>query len=383
MGQYGKYNCSMVPEDSTFAIRAIPHAHNRAMEIDLGPSHPGSAGMLTGTLSHHDGRITSIDPSPGALHRGAELIFPARDYRQALSLANRHDWQAPLFGEWAIARLVEDALGIEAPARAVAIRVALAEHARISSHLAYLSFLGFRWGRADLVTDGVRAALRARLAEWTGNRVHPMAVRLGGVASDIDPPTVEALLSTLREATALAARLRAELSASGLGRGVAVVTPAVVDAYGLAGPVARASGVPTDLRRADPGYADVRDALATDAGTHGDAWSRFDHLLAEIPGSALMIGRVLDGLPAGPLRAHLPKAIRLPEGDFVSAVEAPLGRAGVVVTSRGATTPWRLRLRTASAANVAAWPAVLTGATLEELPLALASLPWVAGDLDK
>ena len=353
------------------------------MAIDLGPTHPGSAGSLTGTVRHDGAQVVSIDPQPGALHRGAELIFPARDFRQALSLANRHDWQAPLFGEWAIARVVEEALGIEVPARALAIRVALAEHARIGSHLAYLSYLPHAWRRPDLATDPARAALRARLAELTGNRVHPMAVRLGGVAADPHADWIAALDASLNEATTLAGRLRATLHERGTGRGVAVVTPQVVAGYGLASSIARASGVDTDLRRTDPGYAGVAERLRTDGATQGDAWSRFDQWLAEVPASAAIIRAVLADLPHGPLRAHLPKAIRLPEGDFTAALEAPLGRAGVVVTSRGATTPWRLRLRTASAANVAAWPAVLTGATLEGLAVAMASLPWVAGDLDK
>ena len=370
-------------QDSTFAVQAIHHLHNPDMAIDLGPTHPASAGSLGGTLRHNGREVLSIDPQPGALHRGAELIFPARDFRQALSLANRHDWQAPFFGEWAIARLVEAALGIEVPARARAIRVVLAEHARIASHLAYLTFLPYTWGAPELATDPARAVLRDRLAELTGNRVHPMAVRLGGVAVDPDTPWIAALDASLQQATAVAARLRAALHERGTGRGIAVVSPEVVAGYGLASSVARASGVATDLRRADPGYHGVTQWLDTDGGTHGDAWSRFDPWLAEVPASAAIIKAVLADLPPGPLRAHLPKAIRLPEGDFTAAVEAPLGRAGVVVTSRGATTPWRLRLRTASAANVAAWPAVLTGATLEGLAVAMASLPWVAGDLDK
>ena len=68
---------------------------------------------------------------------------------------------------------------------------------------------------------------------------------------------------------------------------------------------------------------------------------------------------------------------------WLASVEAPLGRAGMVVTSRGEKTPWRLRLRTPSFANVSAWPSVLPGTAVADLDIALASLPWVAGDLDK
>lgn len=352
--------------------------------IDLGPTHPAAAGLLTGTLTlDDDGRVETIDPAPGALHRGAELIFVARDYRQALSLADRHDWQAPFFGEYALARLVEDALGIEVPARARWVRALLAEHTRIASHLAFLTPLHGHSPQPGHDPDPLREELRLRLAELTGNRVHPMAVRIGGVACDPTAAWADAERATVRRAAALARRLAAVADA--VGRGVAPVPRHVVEAYGLAGPVARASGVATDLRRAASGSVEalLLEGEAPAAPTTGDASARFAWLAAEVVESASAVERALDGLPTGALSAHLPKVLRLPEGDFHAAVEAPLGRAGVLVTSRGERTPWRLRLRTASAANVSAWASVVPGTREEDLPIALASLPWTPGDLDK
>lgn len=353
-----------------------------SIRIDLGPTHPASAGLLRGTLTLSGDVVVALDPQPGALHRGAEMIFAARDLRQALTLANRHDWQAPFFGEWVLARCVEDALGLHVPPRAAWLRAALAEHHRIASHLAHLSFVGFHAGRSELGTGGVREVLRQCLAELTGNRVHPMAVRLGGVGFDPTPRWLAAERSGVRAASELARRLT---DAAALGRGVAVVRQEHVDAFGLAGPVARASGVLTDLRRAagEEPYTTTLDEAPPDAPTAGDAAARFAWLAAEVVESAALVERLLDNLPAGPLAAHLPKVVKLPEGDAVAAVEAPLGRAGVVITSRGEKTPWRLRLRTASAANVSAWPAVVPPVRLVDLPVALASLGWVAGDLDK
>ncbi len=350
--------------------------------IDLGPTHPATAGLLRGTFTERDATVVEIDAQPGALHRGAEMIFTARDFRQALSLANRHDWQAPFFGELALARLVEDGLGIQVPARAVWVRALLAEHFRILSHLGHLSFVGWRLGDPDLATDPVREELRRRTGELTGNRVHPMAVRIGGVACAPDAAWARAERATAASAAALAGRLRE--AAGSLGAGVAVVDRAAVDAHGLAGPVARASGVATDLRRSRPEgpWTDALGAPPT-APTDGDAAARFAWLCAEVAESAAALERLLAGLTDGPLTAHLPKVLKLPEGDFKATVEAPLGRAGVEVTSRGEKTPWRLRLRTPSFANVSAWPQVVPGTRVAELPVALASLPWVAGDLDK
>lgn len=377
----------MKPNQSLFRIGGIDDPRFTAARIDLGPTHPASAGMLELFVFTNDkGVITAADPAPGALHRGAELILTARDYRQGLSLANRHDWQAPFFGEWTLARLVEDALGIEVPARARWLRAVGAEHARIASHLAHLSFIPHRTGSDAQRTDTVRETLREQTAAWTGNRVHPMVVRLGGVAADLPSGWADGERDVLARASDLASRLGETISA-GFGAGVAPVSPTVVDAHGLAGPVARASGVATDLRRGDAPHeepwAGLRALLDVPAPSTGDAQARFAHLAAEVVASAGMLVRLLDGLPDGPLTAHLPKVVKLPEGDWLAAVEAPLGRAGMVVTSRGEKTPWRLRLRTPSFANVSSWPTVLPGTAMADLDIAIASLPWVAGDLDK
>lgn len=358
----------------------------QGLSVDLGPGHPTTAGVLEVLLNSADGQITGCDPQPGALHRGAELIFPARDYRQALSLANRHDWQAPFFGEWTLARLVEDALGIEVPARARWIRAVLAEHTRVAALLAHLSFLGHRLRRPDLSTDAVREALRVQTALLTGNRLHPMAVRLGGVGCDVTVGWAEEERRVLTAATSLLHSLSAALD-DGLGTRVAPVSTATVCAYGLAGPVARASGLDTDLRRGtglhEEPWASSHDLLVADATTSGDAHARFRHWVSDALAAAALVDRFLAAVPPGPLMSHLPKVVKLPEGDWLAAVESPLGRAGIVVTSRGDKTPWRLRLRTPSFANVSCWAAVLPGTPTGDLDIAIASLPWVAGDLDK
>ena len=353
--------------------------------LDLGPRHPMNTGMLELAVTQSDGRITAADPQPGAVHRGAEMLFEVRDYRQALSLANRHDWQAPFFGELAIASLVERELGIEIPPRAHWLRTALAEHFRIHSHLGFLSFVGWRLGRPDLATDAVREQLRTRSLELTGNRVHPMAVRLGGIAVDPDAAWVAAELATLAEASALAGRIVEAVGASGLGAGIAPVDDAAVRGFGLTGPTARASGHPGDLRRdhPTPAYDALRQLLDLAVPATGDAAARFQGWAAEVSQSARLVAAALGSLPDSPLAVKLPKVVKLPEGDAYLAVEAPLGHAGVFVVSRGDRTPWRLRLRTPSFAHVSAWAHVLPGTPASDLDVAVASLPFVPGDLDK
>lgn len=354
--------------------------------LEIGPEHPCNSGHLEFELTTDDEVVYSIDVAPGALHRGVEYILETRDYRQALSLLNRHDWQAPLFGELSLAELVERELGIEIPARAQWIRTLLAEQFRILSHLAFLSFVGYRLGRDDLATGALREQLRTLNAELTGNRLHPMAIQLGGVSVDPSPEWAADERRAVAAASELAGRLLEALASTRLGDGIAVTTPTHIAQFGLSGLVARAAGVPEDLRVSEPTapYAALCDLITpSDAPASGDALARFTWLAAEVQRCAELVTACLDALPAGELAVRLPQVVKLPDGDAYHEVEAPLGRAGIWLVSRGDKVPWRLRLRTPSLANVSAWTAVIPGTPVDALAVAVASLPYVTGDLAK
>ena len=106
--------------------------------VDLGPQHPSSHGLLRLRLGLDGDRIVTAEPIVGAMHRGAEKLFEVRDYRQAMALANRHDWLAAFSNELGIALAVESMLGMDVPVRATWARMLLAELNRVLSHLAFL-----------------------------------------------------------------------------------------------------------------------------------------------------------------------------------------------------------------------------------------------------
>lgn len=343
--------------------------------LDLGIDHPAHAGLLELFLTSADGVITAADPVVGAMHRGVEKLFEVRDHRQILMLANRHDWQAPFFGEWAAARVAEQMMGLPVPDRARVLRVIFAEHARVTSHLGQLSWLA---GTRRPALRAVRERLRAVLASLSGNRVHPMVTRLGGVAVDITDDRLTELVDAMDRAAALAAGLVVPDALTG----VAPVPAGAVDDWGLSGPLARSAGAPFDLRHSDPDHADVTDLLRVHA-TGGDAASRFTQLIGEVGDSAAIVRRLAATLPDGPVSTRLPKHIRLPEGEGHALVEGALGRTGFRVVSRGGKTPWRMKLRSPSFHHVAALAVLLPGTPIDQVEGALASVGWVAGDLDK
>jgi NADH-quinone oxidoreductase subunit D len=352
--------------------------------LDLGPDHPTNTGLVELRLWVDDGVIRSARVVVGAMHRGVEKLFEVRDYRQILSLADRHDWQAPFSGELMVALACERLMGLSVPDRATWLRTLVAEHTRILSHLGLLAYVPRRRG-IDLGLSGLREELRQQTYRLSGNRIHPMINRVGGLAEDADPGWLTAEHATMERVLVAADRLRGLIGDEGLA--VAVLTEETIHQYGVSGPAARASGVELDLRLQQPylAYPELAHLLAPSVPGVGDAAGRLELLAAELASSARLVRACVQRLAevAGPVSVKLGKIIRLPEGEAYVAVEAPLGIAGVFLVSRGEKTPWRLKLRTPSFNNVSALEALLVGVGVDRLELTLASVGYVVGDIDK
>ncbi len=347
--------------------------------LDVGPQHPAAHGVLRLALTLDGDTVATAEPIVGYMHRGAEKLFEVRDYRQITVLANRHDWLSAFSSELGVVLAVERLLGMEVPRRAVWLRTLMAELNRVMSHLLFLGGAG-----AALVplTTRHREAVVAVMEEATGGRIHYMANRVGGLHEDVPRGWPGRVRVAVADARAVLPALGDLLAATGL-EGLGVLDPAVVPAYGVSGPIARASGVDMDLRRDEPylAYADLDVRVVL--GSRGDALARFEVLLGQVAGSLDLVDACLDALPAGPVDVKLPKTVRAPEGSIYCRTENPLGLMGYYLVSRGERTPWRLAMRTASFNNVSAMPAVLPGVRLPDLPAVLSSLFFVVGDLDK
>lgn len=339
--------------------------------LELGAHHPSTHGSLRLRLELDGDVVVTAEPLVGALHRGAEKLFEVRDYRQVLVLANRHDWLAAFNNEVGVALAVEGMLGLEVPARATWLRTLLAELNRVLSHLMFLSYVS-----PELLQ--LREVLQRVLEEATGGRIHLVYTRIGGLREDLP----EGWTGRCRDAVA---QVRAGVPQPDLsaleGLGHLSVEDAV--AHGVSGPVARASGVDLDLRRDDPVLAYPELQVPVVLGSAGDAATRFSCLHRQVAVSLDLVEACLDRLPLGPVNVPLPKTVRVPEGAAYSWTEAPSGIAGYYLVSRGATTPWRLAMRTASFNNVSALPVALPGTRVQDLPAVLASFFFVVGDIDR
>lgn len=362
--------------------------------VDLGAAHPSSHGLIQLRIVAEGDRIVEAEPRIGFLHRGAEKLFEVRDYRQAMVLANRHDWLSAFGNELGVALAVERMLGMEVPERAVWLRTLLAELNRVLVHLAFLGSFPAGTGIATPAYHlaAEREAVQQVLEEATGGRMHLMFNRVGGLREDVPASWtahVRELLPTVRAGLAQVATFLAQDDVHRATRGVGVLAREQVLAYGVSGPMARAAGLDLDLRRDDP-YLAYADLLADGAfrvvtRSEGDCLARLEVMLEQASVSLDVVAGCADRLDAigpAPVNLKLPKVLRAPEGLTYVWTESPLGTSGWLLVSRAEKTPWRLGLRSASFSNVAVLGELLVGARVADLVTILATCPYVVGDVD-
>ncbi len=174
----------------------------------------------------------------------------------------------------------------------------------------------------------------------------------------------------------------------GRTRGVGVLAAEAVHAYGVSGPIARASGVDFDLRRDEPylAYGELQDTLKVVTRQEGDCLARFECLLEQVHNTLELADACLDRLaqlPPGPVNQRLPKVLKAPEGHTYAWTENPLGINGYYLVSTGEKTPYRLKLRSASFNNIQALTELLPGTLVADMVAILGSLFFVVGDIDK
>jgi NADH-quinone oxidoreductase subunit D len=366
------------------------------MVLNIGPQHPATHGVLRLAITLDGERIVRADPVIGYMHRGAEKLFEARDYRQIIVLANRHDWLSAFSNELGVVLAVERMLGMEVPVRATWARTLLAELNRVLNHLMFLGSYAIELGAITPIFYAFREReiLQAVMEEVSGGRMHYMFNRVGGLKEDLPAGWLE----RTREAVATVRhRVRRDIDALVRGneifqartRGVGVLSPELVHAYGVSGPIARAAGVDFDLRRDEPylAYGELPpEVLRVATRSAGDCYARFEVLIEQVYVSLDIADHCLDvltDLPAGPINVRLPKVVKAPEGETYAWTENPLGINGYFLVSRGEKTPWRMKLRTASFNNVQVLSELLPGNLIADMVAILGSMFFVVGDVDK
>jgi NADH-quinone oxidoreductase subunit D len=398
--------------------------------INMGPSHPGTHGVMRAVVELEGERIAQLRPVVGYLHTGIEKNIEYRTWTQAVTFVTRADYLSPLANELSYCLAVEKLLRIEAPRRAQIIRVLLQELNRIGSHLVSIATGGMELGATTAMTYGFREREEVLhlLEHLTGLRMNHAFIRPGGVAQDLPEDYHEKIsefITVMDKRLPLYDKL---FTGQPIWRnrlkGVGYLPVDACLALGVTGPVLRSAGLAWDLRKVEP-YS-LYDEFTFDipTSTDADCWGRYLCRIEEMHQSLRIIRQVLDKLEPGPVMVadrkiawpaqlsissdgmgnsmeHVRKIMgqsmeslihhfklvtegfKVPAGQVYTAVEAPRGELGYHLVSDGGTRPMRAHLREPSFVNLQSLPAMSEGGLVADLIASLASIDPVMGGVDR
>ena len=362
--------------------------------VNLGPQHPSTHGVFRMAVVLDGETIVSLKPVMGYLHRNHEKIGERNTYLHNMPFTDRLDYLSSMSNNFGYALAVEKLMGKKGvpTERAEYLRVIMAELTRISNHLWAIGFLLNDLGAfftPSLYAIEERELILDIFEATTGARMMCNYLRFGGVSRDLPPGVLEKIRDLVfdrlpRKVDELDDYLTNNEIIATRTKGVGVLTPDDAIAYSVAGPVLRASGVPYDIRRADP-YS-IYDRFDFDVAVryHGDCYDRYIIRMDEIRQSFRILQQAIDQIPEGPvLTGSNPYQVRVPEGESYGRVEGPKGELGFYVVSNGKANPWRYHVRAPSFINLTVMEKMCLGQKIADVVVILGSIDIVLGEVDR
>ena len=360
------------------------------MTLNLGPQHPATHGTLRLVAKLDGEQVVSADVVCGYMHRGYEKLTEVRTYPQITTLINRIDWLSSFANEVPFILAAEQLMEVEAPPRAQYIRTVLFEMSRIANITLFIGEMGVQLGAITPVFYAFRDReyVLNLIEAVTGGRFHPNFDRIGGLKDELPRGWIAETKQAMAKIRGYCDELEDLLMGNPIfetrTRGVGVIPADIGLSYGLSGANIRASGVDWDLRRDAPSPLVWKD-LDWKVWTHpdGDSFARYWVRLQETREATKIVEQCLDGLPAGPIQAKVPRIIKVPAGEAWVSTENPLGEMGYYIVSQGGLGPFRVKIRSASFNNISITPWLLKGVYVPDIITILASLYFILGDIDR
>ena len=413
----------------------------RNMTLNFGPQHPAAHGVLRLILEMDGEVIERADPHVGLLHRGTEKLAESKPYNQSIGYMDRLDYVSMMCNEHAYVNAIEKLLNIEAPIRAQYIRVMFDEITRILNHLMWLGTHALDVGAMTmfLYCFREREDLMDCYEVASGTRMHATYYRPGGVYRDLPdsmPQYEESKwkgkshikkLNENRQGSLLdfiddfVARFPAcvdeyetLLTDNRIWKqrtvDIGIVSPERAKQMGFSGPMLRGSGIEWDLRKKQP--YEVYDQMNFDipVGTNGDCYDRYLVRVEEMRQSNRIIKQCVDWLRDNPgpvilddhkltppkredMKGDMESLIHhfklftegycVPEGEVYSAIEHPKGEFGIYLISDGANKPYRVKIRAAGFAHLAAINEMVKGHMLADVVAVIGTQDIVFGEIDR
>ena len=384
------------------------------MVVNMGPQHPSTHGVLRVICELEGETIVQCRAQIGYLHTGMEKEAEYQQYLKCVVMTDRMDYLNANGTNLAHALAVEKLLGCEVPKRAQYIRVILAELSRIASHLVWYGTHGldlgamtpyfYVWQQREYILD--------LFEMMSGVRMMPSWIVPGGLRGDIPDGFAEKLNAFLDQFPAELAVAENLLVENPIWKertvGVGVLSEAQVLELGCSGPIARASGIPWDIRKSNPYSSYENFDFLVPVGTKGDVYDRFLVRVAEMKESVKIIRQAIEGLPEGPWRTEDRKisppprqeidssmeslihhfklyteGFRPPVGEAYACTEGPKGELGFYVVSDGTNRPYRWHVRPACLMNLKSLEVMAIGRLIADVVAIIGSIDIVLGEIDR
>lgn len=357
--------------------------------INMGPQHPATHGVLHLVVTLQGETIKKIEPHLGYIHRSIEKMCESLTYRQFSYVTSRMDYLSSHINNHACAMCVEKGLQVEVPPRAQVIRVMVDELTRIASHELWWGAMAMDLGAFTPFFHAFRERenINDIMEETCGARLTMNYIVPGGVMADIHPnfqkrvkSFIELFRSKIDEYDEL---VTGNIIFQNRMKGVGCISAEDVVSYGCTGPVARASGVHSDVRKLFP--YEIYETLEFNEilETGGDSFARYMVRMRELRESVHILEQLVDNIPEGEFQAKTKAVLKLPKGEFYQRVETARGELGVYIVSEGATTPYRIKFRSPGFANLSALNHIAAGGKLGDLVASMGTLDLVIPDIDR
>ena len=351
-----------------------------ATVVPIGPYFPVLKEPAYFRLFVEGEQVVGCDYRGFYVHRGIEKLGDSvLTYNQIPFLAERICGICGYVHSVCYCEAIEEAAGIQVPARARYIRTIMLELERIHSHLLWLGIAGHIIGFDTILMQAwrIREPVMWLCEQISGSRKNYGMNLVGGVRRDIPPelhPKIEEVLTSVeKEAVAVVNAIVGDTPLLMRLKGVGPLTREDAIRLCVVGPTARGSGVDLDARRDHPYAAYGEVPLKVIVKEEGDALARTLVRLEELMESITLVRKVLAQLPQGPLMAKF-------DGEIIDGlegtcfVEAPRGEDFHYVLTGGENRPLRWKVRAPSYLNLQAIPTMIQGQMVADVPIALGSI---------
>ena len=384
------------------------------MTLNFGPQHPAAHGVLRLVMELDGEVIERCDPHIGLLHRGTEKLIEYKTYQQALPYFDRLDYVSPMSMEHAYVLAIEKLLGLEVPERGQAVRVLFSEITRLLNHLLNVVSQGMDVGAITPALWGYEE--REKLMEFyegvSGARLHANYFRVGGVHQDLPLGMAEDIGEYVNGFQNFIDDMETLLTENRIFKqrnvDISVISPDEAMDWGFSGVMLRCTGLPWDLRKAQPYDGYEKYDFDIPVGKNGDCYDRYLCRVEEMRQSCRIIKQVLETIPEGPVisedrkvvapaRADMKQSMealihhfklytegfKVPAGETYTSIEAPKGEFGVYLISDGTNMPYRCKIRSPGYVHLAAMDHLCKGHLLADSVAVIGSLDIVFGEIDR